>query len=296
MKTETHIVPEVVAPARLQEYGVGIFHSCPTKSALKKAIKKGAVKVDNKPASTATHITGGEAILLSLPENVVQKKKLNFPLQVLFEDAHLAVIHKPAGIVVSGNSFKTVANALPQNLKLSELPDATLPQPVHRLDLATTGLLMIGKTNSSIRLLNKMFEDKKVKKTYLAVTIQEMESCGMITAPVDTKSSLTEYSVLHTELSERFGRLNLVELRPQTGRRHQLRKHLSGMGNPILGDKEYGIEDLILNGKGLYLHAHSLDFTHPFTGEQMHFEDELPKKFKKIFPGSSDSSFERSEF
>ncbi|WP_342454901.1 hypothetical protein [Tenacibaculum sp. L6] len=77
--------------------------------------------------------------------------------------------------------------------------------------------------------------------------------------------------------------MNLVKLQPQTGRKHQLRKHLFAIGNPILGDKEYFLEDLILNGKGLFLHASTLDFKHPFSEEKITITKELPKKFKKIF-------------
>lgn len=284
MKTETHIVPEKIKPLRLQEYAVGIFTGYPTKSGLKKVIKMDAVQVDGKTASTATYITGGETIQLSVPEEAVPKKKLNFPLEVLFEDEHLAVIHKPAGIVVSGNSFKTIANALHQNLEFSDLSDASIPHPVHRLDYATTGLLLVGKTGSSIRCLNELFEKKKVQKTYYAVSIQKMKTFGRITTPIDNKEAASIYRLCESMPSERFGQLNLVRLQPETGRRHQLRKHLSGMGNPILGDKDYGKEGLVLNGKGLYLHAFSLDFTHPFTGEHMHIEDELPEKFSKLFP------------
>ncbi|WP_394355066.1 RluA family pseudouridine synthase [Maribacter aquimaris] len=192
-------------------------------------------------------------------------------------------MHKPAGILVSGNSFKTIAHALPQNLRKSNLPDATTPQPVHRLDFATTGILLIGKTNQSIRALNKLFENKSVKKTYYAITIGEMEERGEIISAIDGKKSQSNYTLCDSVPSERFGRLNLVELGPRTGRRHQLRKHLSHIGNPILGDKEYGIENLILNGKGLYLHAYSLKFIHPFTHGEMHFKDGLPQRFKKIF-------------
>ena len=270
---------------RLQDYGVGIFSAIPTRSALKKALKKKYITVNGAIASTATFIVGGETITLDLPAETMPGKKLLFPLQVLFEDEHLALVHKPAGIVVSGNSFKTIANALPQNIKPSKLPDATAPQPVHRLDLATTGILMAGKTRAAIRALNKLFEGKEVEKIYYAVNIGEMEAEGTITAEVDDKASFTEYSVLETVRSERFGCLNLVKLKPQTGRRHQLRKHLAGLGKPILGDKEYGLEDLILKGKGLYLHAGSLRFKHPFTGEALHIQEGLPKKFRKIFPG-----------
>ena len=193
------------------------------------------------------------------------------------------MIHKPAGILVSGNSFKTVANALVQNIIRSNLPDATIPQPVHRLDYATTGILLVGKTSSSIRALNKMFEDKKVMKTYYAITIGEMDYRGKITSKIDGKKSQSNYTLNESVLSKKLGKLNLIQLIPQTGRRHQLRKHLSKIGNPILGDKEYGIQDLILKGKGLYLHAYSLKFIHPFTNEKIHLKDELPEKFKKIF-------------
>ena len=193
------------------------------------------------------------------------------------------MIHKPAGILVSGNSFKTIANALTQNIKQSNLSDATIPQPVHRLDYATTGILLVGKTSSSIRALNKIFEDKKIQKTYYTIAIGKMNNSGKITSKIDGKKSESNYTLIESVLSKKFDILNLVKLKPQTGRRHQLRKHLSSIGNPILGDKEYGIKNLILNGKGLYLHAYSLKFMHPFTNKEVYFKDETPQRFKKIF-------------
>jgi 23S rRNA pseudouridine1911/1915/1917 synthase len=239
--------------------------------------------VDDVIATTATFISGGECIKLSIPKEVRPSKKLVFPIKVLFEDDHLAAIHKPAGILVSGNSFKTIANALAQNIEPSHLPDATKPQPVHRLDYATTGILLVGKTSSSIRALNRLFEDKKAKKTYYAVAIGEMNTEGKITTEIDGKASQSNYKVCASVPSKRFGTLNLVKLKPQTGRRHQLRKHLCSIGHPILGDKDYGIENLILNGKGLYLHAYSIKFMHPFTHEKFHLKDEFPERFNKIF-------------
>ena len=202
----------------------------------------------------------------------------------MFEDEHLAAIHKPAGIVVSGNHFKTIANALSQNIQQSCLLDAAIPQPVHRLDYATTGILLVGKTSASIRALNKVFEDKTIIKTYYAITIGKINTGGKINAEINGKKAQSDYKLLKSVSSERFGMLNLVQLHPRTGRRHQLRIHLSSIGNPILGDKIYGTESLILNGKGLYLHACSLEFKHPFTKEKMFLKDELPLRFKKIFP------------
>lgn len=267
----------------MQEYGVGIFEAAPTKSALKKALKKKYITVNGIIATTATLIVGGEHITLSIPKEAKPKKQLIFPLEVLFEDEYLAAIHKPAGIEVSGNKFKTIANALPQNLKPSSLSDATRPQPVHRLDYATTGIVLVGKTNSSIRALNNMFEDKTIVKTYYAVTIGEMKNHGTITSEIDGKPSESAYKVLESVPSERFGTLNLVELHPKTGRRHQLRKHLFGLGHPILGDKDYALDGLILKGKGLYLHACALEFEHPFTKEAIRIADQLPKRFRNIF-------------
>ena len=228
-------------------------------------------------------ITGGEEIHLSIPKETSPKKRLDLPLKVLFEDDHLAAIHKPAGIEVSGNKFKTIANALPQNLKPSTLVDASTPQPVHRLDYATTGIVLVGKTASSIRALNKVFEDKSMVKTYYAVAIGKMQKDGTITSEIDGKPSESSFTVVESVPSERFGMLNLVELRPKTGRRHQLRKHLLSLGNPILGDKEYAAEGLILKGKGLYLHAYSLEFEHPFTNKVIRITNDLPKKFGKVF-------------
>jgi 23S rRNA pseudouridine1911/1915/1917 synthase len=283
IKTQTHIATPQNQPKRLQDYGVGIFELAYTKSALKKALKKGLISVNDKLATTATYIYGGETITLNIIETVAQKKQFIQKLDVLFEDDYLAIIRKPAGLLVSGNKFKTVTNALDQNLKRSTQSDATKPQPVHRLDYATTGVLLIGKTKQSIIALNTLFKTKSIQKQYYAITIGEMPDKGVITTEVDYKKAVSEYKVLTHVDSKRFNRLNLVELSPKTGRKHQLRKHCAEIGNPILGDKDYGFPNLVLNGKGMYLHAFGLEFIHPFTQEILIIKDELPERFRKIF-------------
>lgn len=281
--TKSHIAKPQSKPIRLQEYGVGIFLTLSTKSALKKALKKNLIFVDGQLATSATFIHGNEKIEFHTPPKTHANKELILKLEVVFEDEYLAIIAKPAGILVSGNSFKTIDNALVQNLKPSSQSDAVQPRPVHRLDYATTGLLLIGKTSSSILALNKMFEYKQIAKTYIAVTIGSMEKEGTITLAIDDKEAISDFEVIETVSSERFGYLNLVQLLPKTGRRHQLRKHLLSIGNPILGDATYFKEDLVLKGKGLYLNASSLEFLHPTTHELVSIKKAPPLKFSKLF-------------
>ena len=106
---------------------------------------------------------------------------------------------------------------------------------------------------------------------------------GKIETNVDDKKASSTYTVLESVPSKKYDCLNLVKLFPKTGRKHQLRIHLATIGNPILGDAEYGIEGLIVKGKGLYLHAYSLSFIHPFTNEKMNVMKDLPTKYSKIF-------------
>ncbi len=279
----SHVAEEQEIPVRLQEYGVGIFDILSTKSALKKALKKKLIWVDGKIGTTATLILGGERIELKQSVERNNTRQIKLDLKVLYEDDYLAIVLKPAGIAVSGNQFLTVANALVQNLQKSDAFDAVLPQPVHRLDYPTTGVLLVGKSSSAIIQLNRLFEKKQIQKTYYAVSIGQMKQKDKITVPVDGKEAISSYEVEQSLVSERFGYLNLVKLQPKTGRRHQLRKHLSAIGNPILGDADYGREGLVLKGKGLYLHAYSLEFVHPITKEKFEVKNELPKKFKKLF-------------
>ena len=280
---EIHTVPKLENSIRFQEYAVGIFKTLPTKSGVKKAIKKKLISINGDIATTALFILGEEKVILFESEDSSNFKRLKLTLEVIFEDDYLAIINKPAGILVSGNKFKTISNALDQNLIKSRQLDAVKAKPIHRLDYPTTGLLLIGKTNASIIALNKLFEYKQIKKTYFAITIGQMEVSGIINTLIDNKNSETHYEVMKTVVSKRFEYLNLVKLSPKTGRRHQLRKHMLSLGNPILGDKEYCNEKLILNGKGMYLHAGILEFIHPFTKQQIKIKKDFSNKFTKIF-------------
>ena len=279
---ETHIVPKDCLPKRLSDYVVGIFISKPKKAGTKKALSKGLILVNGKRGQSGYFIQPNDEITLyEIPKN--DSKKLNLKLEILFEDEYLAVVYKPAGLLISGNKFMTLTNALPQNLTPSNLPDTTTPQPVHRLDFPTSGLVLCGKTVNSIRILGELFKNKEIQKTYYAITYGKSPKKGYIDLDIDEKKSSSEFEVINSQTSERFDFLNLVKLSPKTGRRHQLRKHLFSIKTPILGDTEYYKEGKILKGNGLYLHAATLNFTHPFTNSKLNVHKGLPKKFTRIF-------------
>jgi len=281
---ESHIVSEGTEKVRLSDYAGGIFKTVSSRKGMKKAIDKELVLLNGKIAKTGHFIFAGDVIEL-MENSDKNRPTIELTLEVLYEDEHLAIINKPAGIEVSGNKKWTLENALSSNLKPSiESDTLKFPEPIHRLDYPTSGALLIGKTATTVIALNKMFEERKVKKIYHAITIKKMDESGTIETPIDGKPSQSSFTVLKTLVSERFSYLNLVELEPQTGRRHQLRKHLSKIGNPILGDRDYSKKGLILSGKGLYLHATSLRFRHPITNVELNIEAAFPKKFKKLFP------------
>ena len=268
---------------RLQEYAVGIFRTLPSRKSVKKAIKNGVVYINGEVGYTGDWISGGETI--DLYQQETKKPNIDFKLEVLYEDDYLAVIYKPAGIVVSGNKRFTIENALSFNLTKSTQEDALArPEPIHRLDYPTSGALLIGKTVGVVTALNLLFEFRSISKTYAAVSIGNMNASGVIDNPIDERPSISEFKKVMAIPSEKYGALNLLTLNPRTGRKHQLRKHLAHLGHPIFGDNLYSKKGLILKGKGLFLHALKLHFEHPITKQDVRITAPLPKKFLKLFP------------
>ncbi|QTN39986.1 RluA family pseudouridine synthase [Cryomorphaceae bacterium] len=271
-------------PMRLQEYGVGLFEECATKSAWKKAIKARKVLLNGVEASTARLVhTGDEITLLGVPD-VPPGTIFEMDIPVLYEDDFLAVVHKPVGISVSGNRRRTLMNALPPNLQPSTQRDACSPRTIHRLDYETSGALLAGKTRSAVQALSEMFAHRKVHKTYYAIVLGTPPDHGTFDRPIQDKPARSYFERLASTPSERFGSLSLLRLTPETGRRHQLRIHLSEAGHPILGDRKYCKPDQLLTGKGMYLHAFSLAFEHPVSGDEVLVQADPHKKYAKIFP------------
>ncbi len=285
MSIQSHILPSDVLPARLSDYGPGIFHGLPTKSAFKKAIKKGEIRINGEPGTTGHIVKQDEEITWQDPDQIPEKL-FHIDLDVIFEDDHLAVVNKPAGIVVSGNLFRTLENALPLHLKPSMQPDTlAMPRTIHRLDAPTSGLLIIAKTADARVKLSRQMEQKEIHKTYHAVVIGETPETWRSESLVDEKPATTLFEKVTSVLSLRSGTLTLLKAMPLTGRTHQIRKHLAEGNTPILGDKIYGKEGLILLGKGLFLCATGVEFCHPHTGEPLGIEIKPPGKFEKFMQG-----------
>jgi 23S rRNA pseudouridine1911/1915/1917 synthase len=281
---ETYIVPPLKKPIRLSDLRAGTFSLIVSRKAFTKLIKANLVHVNNNLSTTATPLLGGEIITVFRDQTPSNKPSVKIALDVIYEDEYLAIINKPPGVEVSGNKRYTIANALDKALKRSNQEDALLrPEPIHRLDYPTSGCLLIGKTSTSVMMLNRAFKEKKIDKVYYAITIGKQKASGTIKIPLEGKSCITHFEVIDTVASIKYEALNLVKLIPETGRKHQLRKHLAAIQNPIMGDNQYGTDGNKGMGNGLYLHAYSITFIHPATALTISEHIKLPKKFTRIF-------------
>ena len=276
---EKHIAPILTKKIRLSDYACGIFESLPSRKSVKKAIKNNEILVNGKIANTGKWIESNYSIeLLESKRN--PPKQYYMKLDVIYDDDHIAIINKPSGIEVSGNKFRTITNGLVGNIKLSSEKDALdWVKPVHRLDSATSGLLLIAKTTSAIINLGKQFEDKKITKKYRAIVVGKVPDNGIITDKINGKESISKYTLLQSLPSLRNEFLSLVDLFPETGRTHQLRIHMANIGSPIVGDSLYGENGNTLKHKGLFLAAIELNFRHPKTNEFLNIKIDEPLKF-----------------
>ncbi|MFT5078054.1 MAG: 23S rRNA pseudouridine1911/1915/1917 synthase [Planctomycetota bacterium] len=282
---ETHIVLKGSPKVRMSDISAGTFHTITSRKSFKKAIKTGLVKLNNSKAFTADFVTEGDVITIHKDESVSKKPSIHIPIDILFEDDYLAIINKPAGVEVSGNKKYTIENALPSLLKKSIQKDALeRPLPAHRLDYPTSGCLLISKASETLQALHLLFEERNITKKYLAVTIGHQATEGKIDEPIDGKPSLSSFKVLQTIPSKKYDALNLVELTPHTGRRHQLRKHMAHIGHPIFGEKAYGIPENQGRGNGLYLQATFLEFKHPIMQDVISITAPISKKIAALFP------------
>ncbi|MEJ2595366.1 MAG: RluA family pseudouridine synthase, partial [bacterium] len=184
---EEHIVPPHTPPVRLVDYLPGIFTLLPSRAGLKKAMKRGEVLVNGKPAAQREFVQPGQKISLLEPA-VPTARIFEFPLEIVYKDEWLAIINKPAGLPVSGNRYRTVQNALPFNLPESSKKDALKwPRPVHRLDVPTSGLLLIARTTRALMILGRQMEKREIKKRYRAIVAGKLSGSGKIDWPIQNR-------------------------------------------------------------------------------------------------------------
>ena len=276
------VVDELKQPTRCIDFLIGKFDIYPTRNALKKAISRDEILVNGKLASTGLWLKVGDRIEL-LESLRKAPKELDYDIPIVYEDEFLIVVNKPPGLLTSGNHYDTLVNAMVGKGELSNASDAwAWFRPLHRLDRATGGLVMMSKTASVHRALADQFENRAITKTYHAIVKGGFPLEGTIDTEVDGKNAQTDFRVVQKVESVKSGELSLVELRPRTGRTHQLRIHCSEIGHPIIGDKLYDESKITLSHKGLFLVATGLKFVHPRTQQELHVQIELPPKFNSL--------------
>ena len=275
---EMAVVPEDGERLWCENWAMQMFASLPTRSSARKAIKRGEIAVNGLVLEKSEPVGPG-AELARLEPTSGMPKAYDVPLKVLYEDAHIAAVHKPPGLAVNGTWHRTVEHALSSNLQPSTAPDALrMPRPAHRLDRPTGGLLLVGKTATGLAGLSGLFHDRAVHKRYRAIVVGRIDGEGEVDTPVEGRAAHTRWSAVECTRSLRCDWITTVDLWPTTGRTHQLRRHMAGAGVPILGDTVYGTQGCILRGKGLFLCAIALRFDHPITGEAMDLFVDEPHK------------------
>ncbi|MBM3243219.1 MAG: RluA family pseudouridine synthase [Candidatus Omnitrophica bacterium] len=261
---------------------------------IKSLIHDGVVFVDqSKAVSAHRKVKEGEVVEFSFKEREAEHIEAeDIKLDIIYEDDSLAVINKPAGLVVHpapGNYEHTLVNALKHAFK--ELSDINPGRPgiVHRLDKDTSGLLIIAKRNDAHLEISRQFSNHTIEKEYIAIVKGRMEfDEGLIEAPIarhifKRKNMAVNFSdsardaKTYYKTIKRYNDASLLSLKPLTGRTHQLRVHLDFIGHPILGDVKYGKNNKFIR---LALHAKRIKFIHPNTGEPIELTAPTPEEFK----------------
>ncbi len=289
-----------------------------SRSKIQGAVKLGFVLVNEQQIKSNYKIRPNDEIVISLPEPPRDNELIpeDIPIDIVYEDDHLLIVNKPAGMVVHPafqNWTGTLVNALAYHFK--QLPEMAnnegRPGLVHRIDKGTSGLLVIAKTENAMAGLAKQFFDHSIERTYWALIWGELkEPKGTINVHVgrslkDRKITTAfpegdfgRNAITHYELIKELRYVSLIKCNLETGRTHQIRAHMKYIGHPLFGDTTYGgnrvlkgmkfskyksfVENCFKIMPRQALHAKSLGFIHPITKEQMHFDSELPQDFTDV--------------
>ncbi len=271
-----------------------------SRTEIQRWIKEGLVRVNGRSTKPGYKLEEGDVIEVDVPapQKYEGIKPEPLPLPILYQDDDIVVIDKPAGKVVHpapGHAEGTLVNALLYHIPdLQGIGGIERPGIVHRLDKDTSGLLLVAKNDQAHRELQRQFKNREVEKMYLALVEGQVHPrVGRIEVPIardkqhrkrmapskEGREAITEYRVL--EYLEDF---TFLEVRPLTGRTHQIRVHLAYIGHPIVGDTVYGRRKQRLKPflKRHFLHAHRLRFRHPRTGTPMEFTSPLPPDLQAV--------------
>lgn len=283
-----------------------------SRARVQQLIEQAQVLVDGKLAKPSLRLRGGEEIQVLGPPRLEPLRAIpeDIPLDIAYEDADLAIVNKPAGMMVHAGAGATddernrgtLVNALLHRFgQLSDVGGELRPGIVHRLDKETSGLIVIAKNDAAHRKLAAAFAQRKVKKTYIAlvhgwpkadrdtinaaISRDSVRRVRMTTRRSGGREAITHYAV-RKRIDSRFGRFTLLEVKIDTGRTHQIRVHLSSLGHPVVGDRVYGAPAEIKSRTGTislsrnFLHAAALELHHPRTAEPLSFQSALPPELE----------------
>ncbi len=264
-----------------------------SRTLISKMIDEEYILVNNKKTKSNYKVKDGDIISIDesfkVSTDIVPEK---MDLNIVYEDDDIIIINKPSGIVVhpgNGNYSGTLVNGLMYYTNnLSDINGEVRPGIVHRIDKDTSGLIMIAKNNKSHEILSEYFQNKTITRTYIALIKGELNTnSATIDAPIGRsendrkKMAVTaknsKNAITHLTVLKRYKGYTLVRLKLDTGRTHQIRVHMSYIGHPVYNDPIYTNDKC--SDFGQFLHSYSMDFIHPITKEEMHFECELPEYF-----------------
>ena len=291
------MVPGSATGQRLDQF-LGAVEAIGSREAAQRLIERGAVTVDGAARQKRHAVSAGETIAVELPEAVDPadpRAGEGVPYEVVFEDAHLLVVDKPAGVVVHpapGHPTGTLAQALAG--RAAGGPDPWRPGIVHRLDRDTSGLMVVAKSDRVHRALQRLIRERQLDREYLALVEGHLDSrTGTIEAPIgrdrgerklmSVRSDTGRAARTHFEVVETYPRTTLLRVRLETGRTHQIRAHMQAIGHPICGDPQYGGaacgQRLGLTRQ--FLHSARLRFRHPIGGADTCCESKPPADLRQ---------------
>lgn len=270
-----------------------------TRSHIQKLIKENMVRVNGMAVKSNFKLSASDQIEVEIPElkepDILPE---NIPLDILYEDQDILVVNKPKGMVVHpapGHYTGTLVNAIMYHCKdnLSGINGVMRPGIVHRIDMDTTGSLLICKNDRAHQALAEQLKEHSITRKYHAIVHGRLkEDEGTIDKPIgrhpiDRKKMSVHCTngreaITHYRVQKRFQQFTYIECQLETGRTHQIRVHMSSIGHPILGDQVYGPAKCPYKLQGQTLHAKVLGITHPTTGEYMEFDAPLPDYFQGL--------------